>query len=90
MASKWDIGVYLTEYDQLVSTLLSRVAHEGYGCKYPSDLRSPQWLASNSLCFEAGLSEFLIQWWNIFGHSQVFAKSVCESRWNWPLRISRS
>ena len=39
---------------------MSKVAHEGYGYKYPSDLRSPQWLASNSLYFDARLTEFLI------------------------------
>ena len=82
MACKWDIGVHLTERDQLLSTLLSRVAHERYGYKYPSDLRSPRWLTSNSLCYGVELPEFLIQWWKIFGYSQVLAKSVYESRWN--------
>ena len=33
MTCKWDVGVYLTEYDQPLSTLLSRVAREGYGYK---------------------------------------------------------
>ena len=60
MACKWDIGVHLTERDQLLSTLLLRVAREGYGYKCPSDLRSPQWIANNSLYFGTGLSEFLI------------------------------
>ena len=90
MACKWDVGVYFTECDQLLSTLLSRIAHEGYGYKYPFDLKSSRWLTSNSLYFDAGLSEFLIQWWKIFEHNQVLKKSVCESRWNWSLRISRS
>ena len=72
MAYKWDVGVHLTEHDQLWSTLLSRVAHEGCGYKCFSDLRSPQWLASNSLCFDAELSEYLIQWWKVSGHNQVF------------------
>ena len=87
MVCKWDVGVYLTECDQIRSTLLSRVAYEGYGYKYPSDLRSPRWLASNSLCFGARQSKFLIQWWKIFGHSQMLMKSVYESRWNWFLWI---
>ena len=80
MIYKWVVGVYLIKHDQFLDTLLSRVACEGYGYKYPSDLRSPWWLASNSLCFGAGLSEFLIQWWKISGRSQVLVKSVCESR----------
>ena len=40
MTYKQDIGVYVTEHDQLLSTLLSRVARKGYGYKYPSELRS--------------------------------------------------
>ena len=42
MACKRDIGVHLIERDQLRSTLLSRVACEGYGYKYLSNLRSPR------------------------------------------------
>ena len=87
MACKWDVRVHLTKHDQLLSTLLSRVAREGYGYKHPSDLRSPWWLASNSLCFGIRLSKFLIQWWKIFGHSQVLAKSVCKSRRDWLLQV---
>ena len=86
MTCKWDVRVHLTEHDQLLSTLLSRVAHKRYGYKYPSDLRSPQWLTNNSLCFGVRLSEFLIQDWKISGHSQVLMKLVHESRWNWPLQ----
>ena len=41
IACKWDVGVHLTKYGQLLSTLLSGVAREGYGYKCPSDLRSP-------------------------------------------------
>ena len=37
MICKWDVGVHLTERDQLLSTLLSRVAHIGYGYKCLSD-----------------------------------------------------
>ena len=89
MTYKWDVGVHLTEYDQLQSTLLSRVAYEGYGYKYPSDLRSSNDLQSISLYFGIGLSEFLIQWWKVSGQNQVLVKSVYESRWDWPLQIIR-
>ena len=87
MACRWNIGVYFTKRDQLKSTLLSRVTLKGYRYKCPSDLRSPRWLASNSLCFDARLCEFLIQRWKISGYSQILVKSVCESRWNWSLLI---
>ena len=85
MAYGWFVEVYFTEHDHFWSTLLSRIALMGYGYMCLSDLRLPWWLASNSLCFSAGLSEFLIRWWKISGCSQVLVKSKCESRWDWPL-----
>ena len=66
-------------------TPLSGDVPSGYGYMIPFDLRSPWWLASNSLYFGAGPSEFLIQWRKVSGCSQVLAKSVSESRWDWPL-----
>ena len=68
----------IIERDQLQSILLSRMSLMGYRYKCPLDLRSPQWLASNSLCFGTGLTEFLIQGRKASGHSQVLAKSECD------------
>ena len=87
MAYGWYVRVYFTERDHFWSTLLSRITLMGYGYMYPSDLRLSWWLASNSLCFDAGLSKFLIRWWKIFGYNQVLVKSECESRWDWPLQV---
>ncbi len=84
MSHRWS-GVHFTERDQFRNALLSRDVPSGYGCKYPSDLRSPQWLASNLLYFGTELAEFLILERKVTGCSQVLAKSVRESRWNWPL-----
>ena len=67
--------------------LLSRFAPMGYGYNCPSDLRLPQWLASNSLHLGTELSEFLIQWWKAAGCSQVLDLSVRVSRWDWPLQF---
>ena len=73
MPYRWSVGVHFTERDQFRNALLSRDVSSGYGYKYPSDLRSPWWLTSNSLYFGTGLSEFLIQWRKVTRYSQVLA-----------------
>ena len=73
--------------DHFRSTLLLGAALMGYGYKYPSDLRLPRWLASNSLCFGARLLEFLIWWWKVSGYSQVLVKFEYESRLDWLLQM---
>ena len=89
MKCKWDVGVHhhwtwpIMEY----FTVKGSSWRNGYKC--PFNLRSSRWLASNSLYFDVRLTEFLIQWWKIFGYSQVLIKLVCESRWDWSLRIGR-
>ena len=77
MAYRWDVRVHLHwTWPTSELFLLSKFSPMRYGYKYPSDLRPPRRIASNSLHLGTRLSEFLIQWRKVAGCSQVLDLSV--------------